>query len=96
MLRCLAKDSEQRARAEELFHKVRILTFQVTDRIQAHLRAHALLPWDHAPGVLLHREAGGFGRQLDGTAYTPLVHQGGLLLTPDEASWTTLRDVLLG
>jgi fructose-1,6-bisphosphatase/inositol monophosphatase family enzyme len=57
---------------------------------------HRLLPWDHAPGVLLHREAGGFGRQLDGTAYTPLVHQGGLLLTPDEASWTTLRDVLLG
>jgi DNA-binding LacI/PurR family transcriptional regulator len=41
MLRCLTKDSEQRARAEELFHKVRILTFQVTDRIQAHLRAQA-------------------------------------------------------
>src|SRR5208283_4213156 len=41
MLGCLTKDPEQRARAEELFHRARILTFQVTDRIQARLRAQA-------------------------------------------------------
>ncbi len=39
MLRCLTKDPEQRARAEELFHRGRILTFQVTDRMQSRLRA---------------------------------------------------------
>ena len=30
-----------------------------------------LMPWDHAPGWLLHREAGGYASRLDGTAYTP-------------------------
>jgi len=57
---------------------------------------HRLLPWDHAPGVLIHREAGGYGRQLDGSPYSPRQHAGGLLLTPDEASWTALRTVLMG
>jgi len=57
---------------------------------------HRLLPWDHAPGVLLHREAGGYGRQLDGSPYSPRIHAGGLLLTPDEASWTALHAVLIG
>ncbi|MGA7119373.1 MAG: substrate-binding domain-containing protein [Polyangiaceae bacterium] len=41
MLRCLTKDPEQRARAEELFHRARILTFHVTDRVQSRLRAQA-------------------------------------------------------
>jgi fructose-1,6-bisphosphatase/inositol monophosphatase family enzyme len=57
---------------------------------------HRLMPWDHAPGYLLHREAGGFGRRLDHTAYTPRLHDGGLLLTPDEASWNALHEVLIG
>ena len=57
---------------------------------------HRLMPWDHAPGYLLHREAGGYGRRLDRSAYTPRVHDGGLLLTPDEASWNALHEVLIG
>jgi fructose-1,6-bisphosphatase/inositol monophosphatase family enzyme len=57
---------------------------------------HRLLPWDHAPGVLLHREAGGYGRQLGGASYSPRVHDGGLLLAPDEASWSALHAVLIG
>jgi fructose-1,6-bisphosphatase/inositol monophosphatase family enzyme len=57
---------------------------------------HRLMPWDHAPGYLLHREAGGYGRRLDRTAYTPRLHDGGLLLTPDEASWNALHEVLIG
>jgi fructose-1,6-bisphosphatase/inositol monophosphatase family enzyme len=56
---------------------------------------HRLMPWDHAPGFLLHREAGGFGRRLDRSAYSPRTHDGGLLLTPDEASWEELYAVLL-
>jgi fructose-1,6-bisphosphatase/inositol monophosphatase family enzyme len=57
---------------------------------------HRLMPWDHAPGYLLHREAGGYGRRLDRSCYTPRIHDGGLLLTPDEASWNALHDVLIG
>jgi fructose-1,6-bisphosphatase/inositol monophosphatase family enzyme len=57
---------------------------------------HRLMPWDHAPGYLLHREAGGFGRRLDRSPYTPRIHDGGLLLTPDEASWNALHAVLIG
>jgi|SRR5580658_242264 fructose-1,6-bisphosphatase/inositol monophosphatase family enzyme len=57
---------------------------------------HRLLPWDHAPGYLLHREAGGFGRRLDRSAYSPRVRDGGLLLTPDEESWEALHAALIG
>jgi fructose-1,6-bisphosphatase/inositol monophosphatase family enzyme len=57
---------------------------------------HRLLPWDHVPGFLLHREAGGFGRRLDRSDYTPLTHDRGLLVTPDEASWEALWRVLSG
>ena len=55
-----------------------------------------LLPWDHAPGWLLHREAGGYSARLDGSAYTPLRHDGGLICAPDRESWQAARDVLLG
>jgi fructose-1,6-bisphosphatase/inositol monophosphatase family enzyme len=54
-----------------------------------------LLPWDHAAGVLLHAEAGGYGRQFDGGEYRPSVVDGGLLLAPDAASWEALADALL-
>lgn len=55
---------------------------------------HRLLPWDHAAGWLLHREAGGWSARLDGTAYDPAQTTGGLICTPDEASWHTLRTAL--
>ena len=31
-----------------------------------------LMPWDHAPGWLLHREAGGYAARFDGTPYLPV------------------------
>ena len=34
-----------------------------------------LMPWDHAPGVLLHREAGGHAAYLEGGAYEPGRHR---------------------
>ena len=55
-----------------------------------------LLPWDHAAGVLLHREAGGFGRRFDGSEYLPSSVEGGLLLAPDKASWKALAEAILG
>ncbi len=55
---------------------------------------HRLLPWDHAAGVLLHQEAGGYAAQLDRTPYSPAVTDGGLICAPDQASWQTLRDAL--
>jgi fructose-1,6-bisphosphatase/inositol monophosphatase family enzyme len=55
-----------------------------------------LMPWDHAPGWLLHREAGGFAAQFDGTPYRAATDfEGGLICTPDEASFHALRDALL-
>ena len=50
-----------------------------------------LKPWDHAPGQLLHHEAGGFNACLDGTPYRPgRRRQEGLLMTPDGATWQAL------
>jgi fructose-1,6-bisphosphatase/inositol monophosphatase family enzyme len=54
-----------------------------------------LLPWDHAAGVLLHREAGGCSRRFDGSDYAPSTIGGGLLLAPDAASWEALAEALL-
>lgn len=53
-----------------------------------------IMPWDHAAGWLLHREAGGWSARLDGSAYSPAQHGGGLLLAPDETSWHALREAL--
>jgi len=55
-----------------------------------------LLPWDHAAGWLLHREAGGYAARFDGSAYSPLHTDGGLIAAPDRESWEALRDALLG
>jgi fructose-1,6-bisphosphatase/inositol monophosphatase family enzyme len=54
-----------------------------------------LMPWDHAAGVLLHQEAGGYGRHFDGSPYAPSNFHGGLLLAPDEASWEAFADAIL-
>ena len=49
----------------------------------------------HAPGVLLHREAGGFAARFDGSPYDPTDIWGGLICAPDQASWHALRDALI-
>ena len=54
-----------------------------------------LLPWDHAPGVHLHQEAGGFGRLIDGAPYRPALAKGYILLAPDEDCWHKLRDLFI-
>lgn len=52
------------------------------------------LPWDHAAGVLLHAEAGGYAARLDGQAYAAGTLDGGLICAPDQASWAALRQGL--
>lgn len=54
-----------------------------------------LMPWDHAPGWLLHREAGGYAAHFDGSDYRPTRSDGGLLCAPDRDSWLALRSALL-
>ena len=54
-----------------------------------------LNPWDHAPGELLVREAGGFAQRLDGTPYVASEVDASLLLAPDAESWQALRALVL-
>jgi fructose-1,6-bisphosphatase/inositol monophosphatase family enzyme len=54
-----------------------------------------LMPWDHAAGWLLHREAGGYSAHFDGTAYQLPHLTGGLICTPDEDTWHLVRAALL-
>ncbi|CCQ73793.1 inositol monophosphatase [Magnetospira sp. QH-2] len=55
-----------------------------------------LKPWDHAAGILIHREAGGFdGMTTDGQPYRPGGPLAGqLVVAPDETSWKSLSAVL--
>ena len=55
-----------------------------------------LMPWDHAAGVLLHQEAGGYAAILDGSPYAAHVHSGGIICAPDEASWRMIREQIVG
>ncbi len=55
-----------------------------------------LMPWDHAAGWLLHREAGGYAAHHDGSAYRPAHRSGGLICTADRASYDAVRAALLG
>jgi fructose-1,6-bisphosphatase/inositol monophosphatase family enzyme len=53
------------------------------------------LPWDHAPGVLITREAGGVVRHFDGTDYDPAQPRLGLLACRDEEVFDLARQALL-
>lgn len=54
-----------------------------------------LMPWDHAAGWLLHREAGGYSAHFDGTPYQVSHLTGGLICAPDEVSWNLVRAAML-
>lgn len=56
---------------------------------------YRLMPWDHAAGWLLHREAGGFAARFDGSEYRVVHTDGGLICAPCRASWDELRETLL-
>lgn len=54
-----------------------------------------LLPWDHAPGWLLHAESGGYSACFDGSPYRPTSFDGGLICVPDRESWEILHAALI-
>jgi fructose-1,6-bisphosphatase/inositol monophosphatase family enzyme len=53
-------------------------------------------PWDHAAGVLMVEEAGGYAARFDGTPYSAASQEGGLISAPDGAAWQQLHEILLG
>ncbi|MFG2048790.1 inositol monophosphatase family protein [Micromonospora sp. NPDC048935] len=53
------------------------------------------LPWDHAPGTVLVRAAGGVARRFDGVDYHPADDGRGLLVAANEEIWAEVRDALL-
>ncbi len=55
-----------------------------------------LLPWDHAAGFLLHKEAGGVGRLITGAPYRPSDPSVAGLLAPDVDVWNKLHELLIG
>lgn len=54
----------------------------------------SLKPWDHAAGVLIQTEAGGYAATLTGEAYRPTMTEGYLLTAPSEKSWSLVSDAL--
>lgn len=54
------------------------------------------MPWDHAPGLLIHSEAGGYSRRMDGSIYRPSELGGGILAATDVDSWNALREPVFG
>jgi fructose-1,6-bisphosphatase/inositol monophosphatase family enzyme len=54
-----------------------------------------VLPWDHVPGALIIREAGGTVRHFDGTEYRPTGSEQGLLAAENDEIWQSVRDTLL-
>jgi len=54
-----------------------------------------LMPWDHVPGSLIQREAGGVAQTLDGAPYGARSYRAsGLLLAPDPSAWQAIYDAL--
>lgn len=50
-----------------------------------------LKPWDHAAGLLIHEEAGGYNRLLSGEAYSSAArHQAGILCAPNQKIWQAI------
>ncbi|MDN5797236.1 MAG: inositol monophosphatase [Intrasporangium sp.] len=56
---------------------------------------HRAAPWDHVPGTLILREAGGVSGTPDGVAYQPRLRPArGLVIAADAATYDTVRVAL--
>jgi fructose-1,6-bisphosphatase/inositol monophosphatase family enzyme len=53
-------------------------------------------PWDHLPGTLMVREAGGAASHRDGTPYTARSTSAGLVVASDPATLETVREACAG
>lgn len=59
--------------------------------LKDYVQYYRLLPWDHAPGALILREAGGVARHVDGRDYDIFDENEITLLAPDELIWQRAR-----
>lgn len=69
---------------------------QVASGQKDYVHYYRLLPWDHAPGALIVREAGGVVRHPDGREYGVFDQRESTLLAPDEPTWERARADLFG
>jgi fructose-1,6-bisphosphatase/inositol monophosphatase family enzyme len=69
---------------------------QVALGLKDYTHYYRLLPWDHAPGALLVREAGGVVRHPDGRDYNVADRAESTLAAPDEPTWQRARQDLFG
>jgi fructose-1,6-bisphosphatase/inositol monophosphatase family enzyme len=69
---------------------------QVATGQKDYVHYYRLLPWDHAPGALIVREAGGVVRHPDGRDYDVQDRRESTLLCPDAATWERARAELFG
>jgi len=84
-------------------HRVTSAAHEYLDLVEGRVDYAAFgrtLPWDHAAGVLIHREAGGVAGFVDDDTmepvpYSPRRQTGLLLLTPSRPEWAELRDILV-
>jgi fructose-1,6-bisphosphatase/inositol monophosphatase family enzyme len=53
-----------------------------------------LMPWDHAAGVFIHQEAGGYSALADGTAYSPVPLEGTFILASDRDCWEAIKGMV--
>lgn len=55
-----------------------------------------LMPWDHVPGTLLYREAGGIANCFDGEPYEARRYRDvGVLMAPNQGSWESLYETII-
>ena len=64
---------------------------QIAQGLKDYTLYYRLLPWDHAPGALIVREAGGVVRHPDGRDYDLFDKPEWTLLSPDEGTWQRAR-----
>ncbi|GHC22973.1 inositol monophosphatase [Kushneria pakistanensis] len=69
-------------------HEYRTMAFGFVD----FMLTAKLMPWDHAAGVMILQEAGGYAALLDGTPYSPTIHQGCMIAANSKDSWENLRE----
>jgi len=69
---------------------------QIAMGLKDYTHYYRLLPWDHAPGALIVREAGGVVRHPDGRDYQVSDTTESTLLSPDEGTWQRARTELFG
>lgn len=86
-----------------VLHRVSCAGLEYVDMVEGRLDYVVFsrtLPWDHAAGVLIHREAGGTSgyaeeSSSDPAPYSPRRQAGVLLHAPTPAAWSDLRQILL-